>query len=550
MSDLSDRVGTDSVLSSARVEWDATLTARREAMLGVVVGLVLWVIGLVQSPVPGVNESHWLGKARAAWDASYCPGDFFYASTSAHFVFLTLMGPLTLVAPLPVVAVIGRLVASLVVGIALTRLTRRVVPGMWPAAILLFLMYQMMGNLSGEWLVGGVEAKQFGYAALMMAIVDLGASRWVRAAAWLGGAIAFHPVIGGWGAVAITAALGMRRPVGVPWGRAVLVAAACAAPGLVPAVSMLRESPSPAIAQAAALEQVYGRLRHHLDPTDFSGTEIVWYAILSSAWLLSIRDRGTTEALGDTGWWLRQVVNLSAVFAGVGFVVGFGAAGLDGRLDLADGAGAGPLGPWSIRAASLLKFYPFRLFDLLLPLGVACVVGLAFPIATTARTAIVAIVTFSVCMSLVTTSPLLGEVSDSKLTPQLWADFRDAAGWIRTATPNESLVVTPTFSRDFKWYAERAEYVCHKDCPQDAAGVVEWRRRMNYWKTWRQTAFATAGAGDPITPGELAGLARDTRATHLLIHAAVTVEAEPVFRNATFAVYELPPPNAAAPAAD
>ena len=548
MSDLSDRVGTGKgPQPSAENEnspsggfagfaWVEFLSDA--AMVVVVLSAVAWA----QSPIPGVNESHWLGKARAAWDAEYCPGDFFYESTSAHYVFLTLIGALTTVAPLPEVAAIGRLVACLVLGVALARLFQRVVTGNWDFGLWIFLWLQWFGNLSGEWLIGGVEAKQFGYAALMMAIVYLGAARWNLAAALLGVSIAFHPVIGAWGAVAVLGALGLRRPVGVPWGQAVGIVVVSALPGLIPVVSMLADAPSAAVAQSAALEQVYGRLRHHLDPTDFALASYAYYGVLLAVWLVLIRLRPATE----TGWWFRRVVAFSGAFAAVGLVVGMGAAWMDGRL-----AGAGEIGPWSVRAAALLKFYPFRLFDLWLPLGVACEFwGLVLAQGKWWKLIITNLLIAVGAVWIGGFSPLLPAGSDSKLTPQLWADFREAAGWIRAETPNDSLVVTPTFSRDFKWYAERAEYVCHKDCPQDAAGVVEWRRRMNYWKTWRQTAFATAGAGDPITPGELAGLARDTRATHLLIHAAVTVEAKPLYRNGTFAVYELPRPNAAVPSAD
>jgi hypothetical protein len=550
MSDLSDRVGTgegpqpsaeSENLRAGRWRTRAWALLLSDWSSSILLAGTLCLLTFAQSAIPGVNESHWLGKARAAWGASFCPGDFFYASTSAHYVFLTLIGPLTTVASLPVVAGIGRFVACLGLASALVRFLPKVVGDDWNDGLLLFYFLQCIGNLSGEWLFGGVEAKQFAYAALLMSVVDLGTAKWSRAAAWLGGAIALHPVIGVWGAVTVAGAMAVRQPVGVPWRRAVLVAALFALPGLIPVVSMLGEAPSAAVAQSAALEQVYGRLRHHLDPTDFAWSSYAYYAALLTVWLLLTRLRSTTE----TGWWFRRMVEFSGVIAVVGLIVGVGAAWLDGRL-----TGAGEIGAWSTRAATVLKFYPFRLFDLFLPLGVACEFW-AFVQGTLWRHSIGTLIFFGFMMAIsFYPSPLARTDSDSKLTPQLWADFREAAGWIRAETPNDSLVVTPTFSRDFKWYAERAEFVCHKDCPQDAAGVVEWRRRMNYWKTWRQQAFATAGAGDPITPSELAGLARDTGATHLLIHAAVTVEAEPLFRNGTFAVYELPRPNAAVLSAD
>ena len=56
--------------------------------------------------------------------------------------------------------------------------------------------------------------------------------------------------------------------------------------------------------------------------------------------------------------------------------------------------------------------------------------------------------------------------------------------WIRNETPDDALVLTPRESLDFKWFAERAEYVCYKDCPQDAAGILEWDRRLWFLHEW------------------------------------------------------------------
>lgn len=39
-----------------------------------------------------------------------------------------------------------------------------------------------------------------------------------------------------------------------------------------------------------------------------------------------------------------------------------------------------------------------------------------------------------------------------------------------TESATNALILTPRKSA-FKWMAERAEYVCYKDCPQDAAGI-------------------------------------------------------------------------------
>src|SRR6185295_11471036 len=63
-------------------------------------------------------------------------------------------------------------------------------------------------------------------------------------------------------------------------------------------------------------------------------------------------------------------------------------------------------------------------------------------------------------------------------------DWLDACRWIDQHLPAEALVHTPHKEWSFKWDAHRAEYVAFKDCPQDAAGIVEWNTRLNYTKNW------------------------------------------------------------------
>lgn len=317
-----------------------------------------------------------------------------------------------------------------------------------------------------------------------------------------------------------------------------------ALPGLIPAIAVLRSTPDASVAEGATLEQVYGRLRHHLDPTAFSAVSYWYYAGLLVLWFgltWSLRRRGKPGHSGEPArGTFRQapvattfvlVVDLSLLIAGCGLAVGWGAAWADGRLTAPEAG----LGVWSRRAATCLKFYPFRTMDLLLPLGVAWALVNAIPIrGGGGRIAVVVGIVVVLITVTMFPSPFLAGPTERDLTPELWADWEEAGRWIRESTPRDALFVTPTYSRHFKWWAERAEFVCHKDCPQDAAGILEWRRRMTVWRAWRQNAF-----GNGVSPDELADLAGKTEGTHLIVHQAVPVQRVPLYRNRTFAVYEL-----------
>jgi hypothetical protein len=53
-----------------------------------------------------------------------------------------------------------------------------------------------------------------------------------------------------------------------------------------------------------------------------------------------------------------------------------------------------------------------------------------------------------------------------------------ACEWIRVHARADAVCLIPRHAQSFKWYAKRADVVNWKDVPQDALGVIEWRRRI------------------------------------------------------------------------
>jgi hypothetical protein len=60
-----------------------------------------------------------------------------------------------------------------------------------------------------------------------------------------------------------------------------------------------------------------------------------------------------------------------------------------------------------------------------------------------------------------------------------WEEWREACEWIRENAPADARFLIPRVGHSFKWYAARADVANYKDVPQDAASVVEWRRRCS-----------------------------------------------------------------------
>ena len=74
--------------------------------------------------------------------------------------------------------------------------------------------------------------------------------------------------------------------------------------------------------------------------------------------------------------------------------------------------------------------------------------------------------------------------------PDNFAAWRDVCDWVSREVPPEALCLTPKYNVGFKWWAQRAEFVTWKDCPQDAANLLEWKDRLRLVADWRDKYFA------------------------------------------------------------
>ena len=502
---------------------------------GAVTFALLLAYSLVQSPVPGVNEPQYLGKALHFFDPAYCPGDFFFDSSDPHGVFYLLTGPVAARFGLAAAAYLGRVLGSAVLAAGWAALARRVVGSSWaaPVGAAAFLAAAAAGNLSGEWLVGGAEGKVFAYALLMLAAARGLGSYWPTAAAAAGGAVAFHPVVGVWGVACGTFAAAVTayrsEPGGssprVPSAKTAVVAGtlflACAAPGLWFALGSL--DAGGADAGRANFVQVYRRLPHHLDPMTFRTPAWVGFAHLVLIW--AVLRRFAVKTAAEPAFAAAVLGSLLIAYAGV-------LVGLRG--------GPPHEAAWPYARAFLLKFYPFRLADVLVPLAASLAfAGCVGRVPNARRRAASAAGATAILAAVALLVPFYDR-DPGGLSAADAAAWRRTCAWVHTHLPADAVVVTPTANHAFKWRAGRAEFVSFKDCPQDPAGILEWDRRLNLLRKWARVRFA-----DDPAPGydrtELAELGVATGATHLLTGALGPVDAAPLHADGPFRVYVLRP---------
>jgi hypothetical protein len=457
----------------------------------VVITAIFFVAG--GAPAPHVNETHYLTKAKHYWNPSYCPGDMFLDSADAHLTYYWTVGWLTLWMPLGAAAWVSRIAAWLLIAVGWRRLAREITPVRWAGALsaLVWIVLMDKCDFAGEWVVGGmhgkggVEAKCFAYGFVLFGLEDFAAGNWRRPWLWLGAAAAFHVLVGGW---AVIAALGVwlgepreRRPRLSSLLPALVCGGLLSLPGLIPALA-LDWGVAPDQASEAARIYVYERLPHHLAPTEQAPEDFVRrasrFGVLVIAFALIVVWLGRHPAKsGDPNAYRRDALTRIMRFAA--FAIVGNCIGLVIAL-------AGANSPDN--AARWLRFYWFRQADVMLPAAVALsTVALLLEAqrshsqrsAKRAQFALTAaLLLCSTYMARIAldraqsgTPPALGRIED----PAAWIAAND---WIRTHAPADAICLIPRHGQSFKWYAERADVVNWKDIPQDAANVIEWRKRI------------------------------------------------------------------------
>ncbi len=510
------RPSIDSIPRRCRVSGHCLRLFRRTSTL-------LWVFvaflafGWVVDPVPGINEPHYLGKARHFWDPQWCAGDLFFESANAHAVFYATIGWLSLLLPLPGVALVGRLIGSLVLAWGWTQMIRSLCgstvstptafrrapladgasppnasqpqppafgvdterrpsddgvlqPAVWLATAAYLSLY-LAGTLAGEWMVGGIEGKVIAYGLAFAAFARLAEGAFLASAALAGLAVAFHPVAGGWltlAAVGAVAAewLPVRRnrpapPLPFPGWKRVAAAAGvwslAAAPGLVPAAAMLVRS-DPVAAWQANVIQVYYRLRHHLDPLSVAPAAWARYAaMLALLWALLRSERHACPIVAaDAPSRPAPATGEPArrLMARV-TIVAVAIAAIAVLAGLPGRPESFGEGRWRL---AFLKLYPLRLLDVILPVALA---------AAATRRLLDALRPFagehdgSYRTGMVATVWLLGLLAVPAVIPppgRMPREWQPAwvtmCRWIRDNTPPQAIFLTPrTLSRTFKWYA-------------------------------------------------------------------------------------------------
>ncbi len=539
-------------------------------------------------PAPDVNEPNYLGKAIHFWNQDWAPHDFFLGTTDTHWVFYFTFGWLSRWLGPTALAWTGRVLTWGLLAWAWRRLSFAVAPRAWLSPVTAAWMAAMIqhGNLAGEWVIGGVEAKGFAFLWMFLGLEAMVLGRWNRAWLLFGAASAFHVLVGGWAAVAAgmtwllltmegepepfvrepeALASGCEsRPACTPAAAApplrsmwpgLLGGLALSLPGLIPPL-LLNLGIDANKVRAANEIYVYDRLSHHLNPWKFPLQQLVPFLTLCLLWLvLGCVATGRPPARRLRGF---VVASLAVVLVGM-------ALSLVGFWDRATAAG-------------LLRFYWFRLADVAVPIGLA-LLGASWIVARRQVRPVLGRCLLAGAVVLaglhVVDCAVLRLFSLPPHAERFWdldawasagrwiahpgktplpvrqpradrlpdyAAWREACDWASEHLPADATFLTPRMSQTFKWYAHRGEAGTWKELPQDAQGIVEWWDRM---KEFYDTGSAIPAERwceslDQMGPKRL----RDVAATEHIDYVLTTVS-QPllplpvVYKNQTYVIYQM-----------
>ncbi|MCE9552646.1 MAG: hypothetical protein K8T91_04615 [Planctomycetes bacterium] len=490
---------------------------------------------------PAVNETNYLAKAKHYWNPQWCQGDLFLNSADPHAVFYWTCGWWTLWLPLATVAIVGRVLTYFALAWSWRRLSAAVAPGAWWSVLsaALMVVFTSRVHMAGEWVVGGFEAKGFAYALVFLALEGIVRGRWLRVWPLLGMATALHVLVGGWSIVAagivwLSSRSDPQRSTLRPMLPSIFFAVLIALVGIVPTLQLDYGTDRSIILRAAEI-QVFHRLPHHLNPAAFFilggvPTLFAWRFFALTVVCLGLWRR---QSISDSQRRCKQFVVASLLIAAVGLLIcEVGVDMLGARAETA----------W------LLRFYWFRLADTMVPVGAALAIVASLAELQPRRPAwATAALALAMCVGGL---PLVWETyerttlsipgGDVRMIPtaKRYDDWLEVCEAARGTKPG-SVFMTPSGSQTFKWYAERPEVATWKEMPQDAASIVQWWNRL-------VDIHGPPGAWQPPTrlPAEqLRALGRAHGADYLLGPNDARIDLFCIYRNNSFAIYELGPPR-------
>jgi hypothetical protein len=511
----------DCVSPSSKRHWLLASAARllySPAVNFVFLFLNILLLNAERIPVPEITEYFYLPRLVKQYHASYLLNDWTMSGEwPEHFLFDSVFGVFTLPFSLETVGWLGRIVCWSLLIVGLFRLGRHFQIPRWmiTLSVWLWVIYHQ-SVVANCWMFGTFEAKIVAYILLLFALDGFIERKTIVPSVLLGLCFSFHPAVGAWSGLAVGLSLiGQRTPIRRLL-RSGLTSMLFALPGLIPLLPLIAGSSADRPEQWKFLALVHSP--HHLDPFSWKAKELALvYFLFAFNW---IQSRNQKE---------NQAVRFLLAFQG--FLCLFFTLGLVWR--------------WN-ENYSLLRFFPFRLFPLFVPLFFWFHLMNALRNSSTRRVK-VGLAAMGIAALFILGNPVMKYAHRLKQNyvklkkPE--DDAQKSFRWVAKNTPNGSIVISPPWREESLYLSQRAQ-IANLHCIQYDR-MKGWLERMESMvgSEWESSSIRNQVAAmkryyDSLDENQIANIAARYRADYLISETAYVFPI--LFDTGSYKVYSLP----------
>jgi hypothetical protein len=419
------------------------------------------------------NEIDVLVTAKHFMNKSWIPNDW-YLNLNIDYrnLFNIIAGSISLVFPLWVVAVIGRIITSILFSFVIYKFAKLFNIKTFLVLIFLFVWYNFFDSLvAGEWILKGFDTKSFAYIFSLLSLYYAVKNNYLKMFLFSGLSISFHVLVGIYSLFCIFIAIIINIKYHKLYIKNIIKSVYAffitGFYGIFIVIKMLFINQN-VDKKLASLIYVCRRVSHHVLPSSWEG--YIWIIKFIVMIIFTIL---VFILINDKRFKMLSVFILSSSLL---FTIG--------------------LTLFKLNKIELLKFYWFRLPDVIMPLLslflLFCLIqrylyviyininikNLFKKIINTLSVIAIIIIIFICFKDIFFITKKRMKENKNYTYKNVEKNFENALIWINKNTPEDCTVLSYPFIDEIYIITERATFVSYKHSPQSEKDILEWYDRL------------------------------------------------------------------------